>query len=140
MTGSGPVFVQEDDSDRQWHGVARVKGPEALHLPLLTFGLFAISLFWTAEMTQASPYLLSLGVSKSFMSIVLMAGPFSGLVVQPIVGVLSDNCTSKMGRRMPYMFIGTGLAMFAMLLMGYTREVANIFTSSDTVAVSAPAT
>ena len=35
----------------------------------------------------ASPYLLSLGLSKSFMAIVLLAGPLSGLVMQPLIGL-----------------------------------------------------
>jgi hypothetical protein len=36
----------------------------------------------------ASPYLLSLGLSKSKMAIVFVAGPLSGLLVQPLIGVL----------------------------------------------------
>jgi solute carrier family 45 protein 1/2/4 len=37
-------------------------------------------------MEIASPYLLSLGLSKSYMSLVFLAGPLSGLLVQPVIG------------------------------------------------------
>lgn len=36
--------------------------------------------------SQASPYLLSLGLSKPLMAVVFLAGPFSGLIVQPLIG------------------------------------------------------
>ncbi|KAH8833765.1 hypothetical protein DL96DRAFT_1703409 [Flagelloscypha sp. PMI_526] len=131
MVGGIAASAAHDNSHRL-RGTARVLGPQFLHLPLLTFGLFGIGVFWAAEMSQASPYLLSLGVSKSAMTVVLMAGPMSGLIVQPIIGILSDKCTSRWGRRAPYMMIGLGLACASMLLMGYTRHVAGIFTSWGT--------
>jgi hypothetical protein len=37
---------------------------------------------------EASPYLLSLGLKKSWVAIVLLAGPLSGLIVQPLIGEL----------------------------------------------------
>ncbi|CEP18621.1 hypothetical protein [Parasitella parasitica] len=45
----------------------------------------------TVEMAYGTPYLLSLGLSKSYMSLVWIAGPLSGLIMQPIVGVISDD-------------------------------------------------
>jgi solute carrier family 45 protein 1/2/4 len=40
-----------------------------------------------AESFVASPYLLSLGLSKSYMALVFVAGPLSGLIVQPLIGL-----------------------------------------------------
>jgi len=57
-------------------------------------------------MTYCTPYLLSLGMSKSRLSLVWIAGPLSGLVMQPLVGMLSDKSTSRYGRRRPYMVGG----------------------------------
>ncbi|KAJ8507140.1 hypothetical protein ONZ45_g10460 [Pleurotus djamor] len=51
--------------------------------------------------------------------------------MQPIVGVLADNSTSRWGRRRPYMIGGSVLCAFAMLLLGYTRPFASIFTGPD---------
>lgn len=50
-------------------------------------------------------------------------------------GVLADKCTSRFGRRRPYMMLGTLLCMSGMLLLGFTRGVASIFTGWDNDAV-----
>lgn len=61
------------------------------------------------------------------MSLVFMAGPLSGLIVQPLIGAYADRSRSKFGRRRPFMLIGTGVAVFGMLLLAYSREVAGLF-------------
>ena len=75
-------------------------------------------------MTYANPYLLSLGMSKSRLSLVWVAGPLSGLVVQPVVGVLSDRSTSKYGRRRPYMLAGTAAVAVCYAVLGWSKEIA----------------
>ena len=52
-----------------------------------------------------------------------------------LLGVLADNCTSRFGRRRPYMLIGTVVCVFAMLLLGFTRPVASVFTALDSHSV-----
>ena len=52
-----------------------------------------------------------------------------------IPGVLADNSTSRFGRRRPYIMVGTLLCMVGMLLLGFTRPVASIFTSHGSSAV-----
>lgn len=82
-------------------------------------------------MSYASPYLLSLGLTKSKLATVFIAGPLSGLIMQPLIGVLADNSTSRFGRRRPYMLLGSLVCAFAMLLLGFTRPVASVFTGWD---------
>ena len=53
--------------------------------------------------TDCTPYLLQLGLTKSKTSLVWIAGPLSGLIMQPVVGVLADSSKSKWGRRRPFM-------------------------------------
>jgi solute carrier family 45 protein 1/2/4 len=65
------------------------------------------------------------------MAMVFLAGPLSGLFMQPLIGVLADNSTSRFGRRRPYMLLGTILCVFGMLLLGYTRSIAAVFTGWD---------
>jgi hypothetical protein len=45
----------------------------------------------------ASPYLLDLGLSKSHMALVFLAGPLSGLIVQPLVGMYGGTCIVLVG-------------------------------------------
>ncbi|KAL1677143.1 major facilitator superfamily domain-containing protein [Schizophyllum commune] len=139
MTGFSALPVAEEGAEdyedsTRWAGVPRILGPKWAQLPILTVGLLGVQLFWSVEMSYASPYLLSLGMSKSAMAVVFVAGPLSGLVMQPLIGVLADNCTSRLGRRRPYMIGGVILCSCAMLLLGYTRPIAAIFTGYDNAA------
>ncbi|GAA5886641.1 hypothetical protein JCM5296_005357 [Sporobolomyces johnsonii] len=89
--------------------------------------MFGLQMVWSCEMAQASPFLLSLGVSKSMMAVVFLAGPFSGLLVQPLVGVVSDSCKSPLGRRRPFIIGGCAMTSVAVLLLGWAKEIAGLF-------------
>jgi solute carrier family 45 protein 1/2/4 len=136
MTGFSSLPLTEPPaSRRRFRGSSRILGPSWLHFPVLTIGFFGVSVFWSVETSYASPYLLSLGLSKSSMSLVFLAGPLSGLVMQPLIGVLADNNTSRFGRRRPYLLLGTVICVFGMVLLGYTRAIAAVFTGWDNTQV-----
>ena len=82
-------------------------------------------------MTYCTPYLLSLGLSKSKLSLVWVAGPLSGLVVQPIIGQLSDRSTSKYGRRRPYMIGGTAAVATCYIILGWAKEIVAYFVEDS---------
>ncbi|KAG8860488.1 hypothetical protein FRC20_011607, partial [Serendipita sp. 405] len=140
MVGFGGIPTRNDDDENnemdahRWRGRKGVRGPSWLKMPLLTIGLLGTQIVWSTEMGYASPYLLSLGLSKSWMSMVFVAGPLSGLFVQPLIGVLADNSTSRWGRRRPYMFYGSILCSFSLLLLGFTKEIVSWFISPDSPA------
>ncbi|KAI9598159.1 major facilitator superfamily domain-containing protein [Syncephalis fuscata] len=67
-------------------------------------------------------------MSRSLMSLVWLAGPLSGLIMQPLVGALSDRCTSRFGRRRPFMLGGSLVVVFSLLLIGWAKEIASILT------------
>ena len=48
--------------------------------------------------------------------------------MQPIVGVLSDRCTSKLGRRRPFIILGCIAVVLTLLVIGWTREITTLFT------------
>lgn len=87
-------------------------------------------------MTYCTPYLLELGLTKSKISLVWVAGPLSGLIMQPIVGVIADRSTSRWGRRRPFMFGGTILVGMFLLLLGWTKEVVRYFVKDEASAKS----
>ncbi|KAI9503573.1 major facilitator superfamily domain-containing protein [Coemansia spiralis] len=90
----------------------------------LTLALGGLQFAWSVETGFGSPYLLSLGLRKSLVSLVWLAGPLSGLITQPLVGILSDNCTSKLGRRRPYIIGATISVVLCLTVVGWTREIA----------------
>ncbi|RDB28230.1 General alpha-glucoside permease [Hypsizygus marmoreus] len=141
MTGFVPLPDAGHSRTQKFVGKARIMGPKWSHMLTLTIGLLGVQIFWSVEMGYASPYLLSLGLSKSSMAVVFLAGPLSGLIMQPVIGVLADTSTSRFGRRRPYMMAGTTICVLAMLLLGYTRGFAAIFTgwrtpSNDSLTIA----
>ena len=58
---------------------------------------------------------------------VWIAGPLSGLIMQPIVGIIADNSRSKWGRRRPFMIGGSVIVALCLLVLGWTAEIVGVF-------------
>ncbi|KAH9267170.1 hypothetical protein BASA83_010084 [Batrachochytrium salamandrivorans] len=80
---------------------------DLVKLIFLTICLAGVQFTWTVELAYGTPYLLSLGLAKSLTALVWIAGPLSGLLIQPIVGVYSDRSTFRFGRRRPFILVTT---------------------------------
>lgn len=104
---------------------------EPIQLFLLTCSLVGLQFAWGTEMTYCSPFLLSLGMSKSGLSLVWVAGPLSGLVMQPLVGMVSDRWTGKWGRRRPFMVAGTVGVVLCLLLLGWCGDLVGMFVEGE---------
>ena len=73
----------------------------------------------SAAFTYIPPMLLKAGIMEAHMSIVLGVGPLMGFFLVPIIGRMSDNCTSQYGRRRPFI-LGLGLLLiFSLLIIPY---------------------
>ena len=79
-------------------------------------GFLGLQFAWQMRIALAEPVTLSLGASPLLYSLIWLAGPFSGMVVQPIIGVLSDNTKSRFGRRRPYLLTGALITAIALWL------------------------
>ena len=93
---------------------------------LLTFSMIGLQFAWGTEMTYGTPYLLSLGLSKSKLSLVWVAGPLSGLIMQPVIGMVSDKSTHRWGRRRPFMIGGAVAVSLCLVVLGWAREIAGV--------------
>lgn len=93
------------------------------YLILLTISIGGLQIAWSVELSNGSPYLLSLGLSKSLMALVWIAGPLTGTLVQPYIGMLSDNCRLSMGKRKPFMIGGTAATIVSLLFLAWTKEI-----------------
>ncbi|KAM7194999.1 Major facilitator superfamily domain containing protein [Naviculisporaceae sp. PSN 640] len=114
----GFLHVQADDSADEFQATKSI-----WYLILLTISIGGLQIAWSVEMSAGSPYLLSLGISKSLMALVWIAGPLSGTLVQPYVGMLSDNCRISWGKRKPFMLIGTVATVSSLMVLAWTREI-----------------
>ncbi|CAM8983159.1 unnamed protein product [Rhodiola kirilowii] len=78
---------------------------------------------WALQLSLLTPYVQLLGVPHQWASFIWLCGPISGLVVQPIVGYHSDRCTSRFGRRRPFIASGAALVGVAVFLIGYAADI-----------------
>jgi solute carrier family 45, member 1/2/4 len=97
------------------------------YLILLTLPLLGLQVVWSVELSNGSPYLLSLGMSKALVAFVWVAGPVTGVLVQPYIGLKSDRCRVSWGRRKPFMIGGTLGTALTSLLLAYAKELMSIF-------------
>ncbi len=72
---------------------------------------------WGLQLANMSPIYKYLGASENELPYLWLAGPMTGLLVQPIIGAMSDRTWTKLGRRRPYFLVGAIVASIALILM-----------------------
>ncbi len=92
----------------------------------LALGFLGLQFAWQMRIALAEPVTSGLGASPFLYSLIWLAGPFSGMVVQPIVGVLSDNTKSKFGRRRPYLLGGAIITAIALWAFPHSAGISDI--------------
>ena len=83
----------------------------------MSFGFLGIQFGFALQNANVSRIFETLGASIDQIPILWIAAPVTGLIVQPIIGYLSDRTWGKLGRRRPYFLIGAILASLSLLIM-----------------------
>jgi maltose/moltooligosaccharide transporter len=83
----------------------------------MSFGFFGIQFGWGLQLANMSAVYERLGARPDQVPILWLAAPMTGLLVQPIVGALSDRTWGRLGRRRPYFLTGAILASLALFIM-----------------------
>ncbi|XP_052188585.1 sucrose transport protein SUC8-like [Diospyros lotus] len=78
---------------------------------------------WALQLSLLTPYVQLLGVPHTWSSFIWLCGPLSGLLVQPTIGYFSDRCTSRYGRRRPFIISGAILVAFSVFLIGFAADL-----------------
>ncbi|RJX23967.1 MAG: MFS transporter [Acholeplasma sp.] len=85
---------------------------------------FIISLFWqTYDMLIARTLIDKYGLNQTWSGIVMAADNIMAVILLPLFGALSDKSNAKLGRRTPYIIVGTVLSAFAFMALAYTDYV-----------------
>uniref|UniRef100_UPI004025F634 MFS transporter n=1 Tax=Candidatus Scatousia sp. TaxID=3085663 RepID=UPI004025F634 len=87
-------------------------------------GFFGLQFAWQMRIILSGPVTEGLGASPFIYGLIWLAGPFTGMVVQPLVGALSDKTVSPFGRRRPYLLGGALLASLALWIFPNSAGVA----------------
>lgn len=77
---------------------------------------------WALQLSLLTPYIQTLGIQHAFSSFIWLCGPITGLIVQPCVGIWSDKCHLKLGKRRPFILAGCIMISFAVILIGFAAD------------------
>src|SRR5215213_1058681 len=83
----------------------------------MSFGFLGIQFGWGLQLANMSGIYTYLGANADDIPILWLAGPVTGLLVQPIVGSMSDRTWNRLGRRRPYFLTGAIFASIALFFM-----------------------
>jgi maltose/moltooligosaccharide transporter len=83
----------------------------------MSFGFLGIQFGWGLQMANMSAIYEYLGAQPEEIPMLWLAAPLTGLVVQPIIGSMSDRTWGPLGRRRPYFLVGAILSSLALILM-----------------------
>lgn len=83
----------------------------------MSFGFMGIQFGWGLQLANMSGIYTYLGANPDDIPILWLAGPMTGLLVQPIIGSMSDRTWNRLGRRRPYFLTGAILASVALFFM-----------------------
>jgi len=83
----------------------------------MSFGFLGIQFGFALQNANVSRIFETLGASIESIPILWIAAPVTGLIIQPIIGHMSDNTWGRLGRRRPFFLVGAILASVALLIM-----------------------
>ena len=86
----------------------------------MNIGFFGIQYSFGLQQSNMSPIYKYLGANEASLPLLWLAGPMTGLLVQPIIGAMSDRTLSPYGRRTPYFLVGAVLCSIALLFMPFS--------------------
>ena len=86
----------------------------------MNVGFFGIQFSFGLQQSNMSPIYRWLGADEASLPLLWLAGPMTGLLVQPVIGAMSDRTDSRWGRRTPYFLIGALLCSLGLLFMPFS--------------------
>lgn len=94
-----------------------------LRIAEMNIGFFGLQFSFGLQQANMGPIYGILGADEATMPLLWLAGPVTGLIVQPLVGALSDRTNSRLGRRTPYFLIGAILCSLSLFAMPYSSAL-----------------
>ncbi|MCJ2179049.1 MFS transporter [Novosphingobium album (ex Hu et al. 2023)] len=89
----------------------------------MNMGFFGLQYSFGLQQANMGPIYGFLGANEDTMPLLWLAGPVTGLLVQPVIGAMSDRTLSRFGRRTPYFLIGAVLCSLCLFAMPYSSAL-----------------
>ena len=89
----------------------------------ISFGFFGVQIAYALQSANISRIFATLGADPHQLSFFWILPPLMGMLVQPLIGVLSDKTWCRFGRRIPYLFVGAIVAVAVMLMLPHAGSL-----------------
>lgn len=89
----------------------------------MNIGFFGLQFSFGLQQANMGPIYGFLGADEATMPLLWLAGPMTGLIIQPIVGAMSDSTNTRLGRRTPYFLIGAIICTLSLFAMPYSSTL-----------------
>jgi len=89
----------------------------------MSFGFLGIQYGFGLQQANLSPIFRYHGADEASLPVLWLAGPVTGLLIQPLIGAMSDGTWTRFGRRKPYFLFGALIASIAVLFMPYAPHL-----------------
>lgn len=89
----------------------------------MNIGFFGLQFSFGLQQANMGPIYGFLGADEATMPLLWLAGPMTGLIIQPIVGAMSDRTNTSLGRRTPYFLIGAVICTLGLFAMPYSSAL-----------------
>lgn len=97
----------------------------------ISFGFFGVQIAYALQSANISRIFSTLGADPHNLSYFWILPPLAGIIVQPLIGSASDKTWTRWGRRIPYLFVGSLIAVLVMCLLpnaGSFTQIINAMT------------
>ncbi len=94
-----------------------------LRLLEMNVGFLGLQFSFGLQQGNMGPIYAFLGAKEAELPVLLLAGPMTGLLIQPLVGAFSDRTLSRWGRRTPYFVVGAVVCMLGLLFMPFSNSL-----------------
>ena len=103
-------------------------GPDKPHLSVgrilqMNLGFLGLQFSFGLQQSNMGPIYSYLGADEGSMPLLWLAGPMTGLIIQPLIGSMSDRTRTRLGRRAPYFLVGAVVCSVCLLAMPYSRAL-----------------
>lgn len=103
----------------------------------LSFGFFGVQIAYALQSANISRIFATLGADPHSLSYFWILPPLMGIIVQPVVGTLSDRTWCRFGRRIPYLFVGAAVAVVVMCLLPNAGSLSLSFSAAMAFGIAA---
>jgi maltose/moltooligosaccharide transporter len=89
----------------------------------MNLGFLGLQFSFGLQQGNMGPIYSYLGANEAALPLLQLAGPMTGLIIQPIIGAMSDRTASKWGRRTPYFIVGAIMCSLGLLIMPFSSSL-----------------